>query len=62
MTQVLIWTADGVAIALALFAGVADWRRGRRTNLDATGWMPWRGVQITALFAALALTIIAVHR
>jgi hypothetical protein len=58
----LIWTADGAALALVLIAGIADWRRARRTNLDATGWVPWRGIQMAAIFAAIALTVIALHR
>lgn len=57
----LMWTADGVALAVAVFAGVADWRRARRANLDATGWVPWRGIQILAIFAAIAFAILAVH-
>ena len=59
MGQHLIWTADGAALAIALLAGVADWRRTRRTNLDATGWVPWRGIQMAAIFAAVLLAALA---
>ncbi|MEA3031473.1 MAG: hypothetical protein QOG13_2798 [Sphingomonadales bacterium] len=55
-----IWGADGAALALALAAGVAESRRVRRHDLDRTGWVPWRGIQVAALFAALALAILAV--
>ena len=41
-----LWTADGAFVALALVAGVADWRRVRRRRIDGWGWMPWRGVQV----------------
>ena len=44
-TQAWLWSADGAALALVLAAGAADWRRHHRRDLDATGWMPWRGLQ-----------------
>ncbi len=59
MTQGWLWGADGAALALVLVAGVADWRRHRRRDLDATGWMPWRGLQALGFFALLAITTIA---
>jgi hypothetical protein len=61
MGQHLLWVADGVAVGLALVAGVADWRRDRRVSLDDTGWVPWRGIQMTSLFAAVAFAILAMH-
>ena len=60
--QQWIWTADGAALAIALVAGVADWRRVNRSRIDGWGWMPWRGVQVVALFAALGLTVLALQR
>jgi len=60
-TQHLIWTADGAALALALVAGVADYRRVRRSTIDGWGWMPWRGVQMTAFFVMAVLTVVAVR-
>lgn len=62
MGQHLIWAADGAALAVAIGAGIADWRRSRRANLDAAGWVPWPAIQIAALFAAFALTVVALHR
>ena len=60
-TQVWLWTADGGALAMAVLAGIADWRRiHRRRSFDDVGWMPWRGIQVAAAFAILALTILAV--
>jgi len=59
-TQAWFWSADGAALALLLFAGVAESRRGRRRDLNDTGWVPWRGVQAAAFFAVLGLTILAV--
>jgi hypothetical protein len=61
-TQAWLWWADGAAVALALVAGVADWRRThRRRAIDAVGWMPWRGLQVAAFFAAVLLTVFAVQ-
>jgi hypothetical protein len=57
-TQEWIWGADAALLAVAVLAGVADWRRARRRDLDNPGWVPWRGVQATALFAFLLLTIV----
>ena len=57
--QQWMWGADGAAFALAIVAGVAESRRIRRRDLDRTGWVPWRGIQIVAIFAMLALTILA---
>jgi len=59
-TQHWLWGADGAALALALVAGVAESRRTRRDRLDAHGWVPWRGLQMTAIFAIIAFTILAV--
>ena len=57
-----LWTADGAALALAVAAGVADWRRThRRRAIDAVGWVPWRGIQAASLFAAFLLAILAFH-
>jgi hypothetical protein len=58
-TQGWFWSADGVALALVVLAGVAESRRNRRRNLDDTGWVPWRGIQAAAFFAVLGLTILA---
>jgi len=54
------WTAAALALVLALVAGLADRRRHRRQSLDAVGWVPWRGIQVAAMFAVLALAILGV--
>ena len=59
MTQAWLWGADGAALALVVVAGVAEHRRHNRRNIDATGWVPWRGLQAAGIFALLAFTIIA---
>ena len=54
-----LWGAAGAAALLALVAGVAESRRIRRRDLDRTGWVPWRGLQVAAFFAVLLLAILA---
>lgn len=44
-TQEMLW---GVSGASAVVAGIAEWRRDRRRNLDQVGWMLWRGIQFIA--------------
>jgi len=57
--QQWLWGADGAAFALAVAAGIAESRRNKRRDLDRTGWVPWRGIQVVAFFAVLALAILA---
>ncbi len=54
------WIAGAAALSVALAAGLADRARHNRRDLDRTGWVPWRGIQVTAVFAALAVLILAV--
>jgi len=44
---------------VVVMAGVADHRRHKRTRLDDIGWVPWRGIQVAALFALIAVLIFA---
>jgi hypothetical protein len=56
------WVYGGIALGAALLAGVADWlRTHRRRNLDNPGWVPWRGLQVAALFTACMFAAIAFH-
>ena len=62
MTQGSYWMATGLALAIALVAGLGDWRRMRRRRaIDDIGWVPWRGIQATAFFAALAFFMLALR-
>ena len=60
-TQATLWTGAGAALALAVTAGVMEWRRHRRRDFDAVGWVPWRGIQVAAFFAALAFVVLALQ-
>ena len=60
-TQAAFWTGAGAALALAVLAGVMEWRRNRRRDFEAVGWVPWRGIQVAAFFAALACVVLAVN-
>jgi hypothetical protein len=59
-TQYWHWAAGGAALFVALVAGIADHRRLNRRTLDEIGWVPWRGIQVVALFALLGVLILAV--
>jgi len=54
-----LWGAAGAAALLALAAGIAESRRLRRRDLDKTGWVPWRGIQVGAFFATVLFAILA---
>lgn len=53
------WLAGGVALLVAVLAGVAEHRRHHRKRLDDIGWVPWRGIQVAAVFALLLILILA---
>jgi len=59
-TQEWMWGAGGAALVMVMLAGVADWRRARRRDLDNAGWVPWRGIQAAAFFALLIVIVLAV--
>ena len=54
------WAGVGIALALAIGAGIADWRRHRRANLDAIGMLDWRTMQMLALIAAAMCGAVAI--
>ena len=59
--QAVFWTGAGAALALAVTAGVMEARRTRRRTFDDVGWVPWRGIQVMAFFAAVACAVLALH-
>ncbi len=60
-TQAVMWTAAAAALALVVLAGIAEWRRNRRGDLDSAGWVPWHAVQAAGLFAAVILAVLALR-
>lgn len=59
--QLQFWIAAGVALLVAVVAGVTEHRRRRRRNLERVGWVPWMAIQMAGLFAALVLVSVALH-
>ena len=59
--QAVFWTGAGAALALAVTSGVMEARRTRRRAFDDVGWVPWRGIQVMAFFAAVACVVLALH-
>jgi hypothetical protein len=56
------WYGVAAALVIAVVAGVADWRRRRRRDLDAIGPIHWPTVQMLALIAAVTCGMMALHR
>jgi len=54
------WLASGAALLVMVFSGVAEHRRSRRSRLDDIGWVPWRGIQVVAVFGLLLVLILSV--
>lgn len=48
-----LWIGVGAMVALVGVSGVAEWRRGKRADLDQVGWVPWTFVQVMALLLAI---------
>lgn len=57
--QAGLWWGAGIGLALALLAGMAEYRRARRRDLDRIGWMPWNLIQLLALLAAVMAAALA---
>ncbi|WP_084584117.1 hypothetical protein [Sphingomonas azotifigens] len=59
--QLQFWSGAGVALGIAILAGLAEHRRRKRRNLERVGWVPWMAIQMAGLFAALVLASVALH-
>lgn len=58
-TQAILWTLAGAAAVTAACAGLAEWRRSKRRDLDRPGWMPWTLIQVLAGLAAVIAAALA---
>ncbi|HEY9554884.1 hypothetical protein [Allosphingosinicella sp.] len=58
-TQAILWTLAGAAAMAAAAAGLAEWRRSKRRDLDRPGWMPWTLIQVLAGLAAVIAAALA---
>ena len=54
------WLAAAFFAALALLAGWADWRRGKRRDLDRPGWVPWQPLLVLAMMGAVVCVALGV--
>jgi hypothetical protein len=52
-----LWGAG--CMVVALLAAVGDWRRGRRRQIDAVGFMPWTTVFVLSASLGVALLLVA---
>ncbi|UYY76577.1 hypothetical protein [Sphingomonas sp. R1] len=59
--QLQFWIGAGVALGIAILAGLAEHRRRKRRDLERVGWVPWMAIQMAGLFAALLLVSVALH-
>jgi membrane protease YdiL (CAAX protease family) len=55
-----LWLAAAASAALALLAGWADHRRGRRRDLDRPGWVPWQLILVLAMMASVVCAALAI--
>ncbi len=53
--------AVALALAVALLAGIADWRHRKRDDLDRVAWLDWRSVQVFALIGAIVAFSVAMN-
>jgi hypothetical protein len=55
-----MWIGVDAWLTLAAGSGIADWRRARRSDPDAVGFMPWTLVQILAILGAVITAALAI--
>src|SRR5688572_25122564 len=58
-TQAWLWWMAGIAMALAVFAALAEHRRARRRDLDRVGIIPWNFIQVIAFLVAIVAAALA---
>lgn len=61
MTQAGLWTGTAVAASVAVAAGLVEWRRSRRRDLDQVGLVPWGAVSLIGFVAAIVGLAVALR-
>ena len=56
----LVGMAAGALLLLAALSLLAEYRRNRRHNIDAVGWMPWTMIFLVSAICGAGLLIFAV--
>ncbi|MCW3846104.1 hypothetical protein OF829_02565 [Sphingomonas sp. LB-2] len=59
--QDYLWIATVALLLLAVAAGLGEWRRRKRRDFDAVGFMPWALIQVVALIAAAGMAVLAMQ-
>ena len=58
--QARLWSGVAACAAVAMWSGVASWRRTRRADIDRVGAVDWTSVQFAALFGGVMLAALAI--
>ena len=53
--------AVALTLAVAVVAGVIDWRHRKRDDLDRVALLDWRSIQVFALIAAIIAFSLAIN-
>lgn len=48
-----------IALTIAIAAWIGDWRRRKRKELDAVGWMNWTSLFFVSFLSACLLLLLA---
>lgn len=59
--QARLWGGVAACIVVAVTSAFAERRRARRDDPDRVGMVPWLGVQLFAMLAAVVLASVALH-
>lgn len=54
-----MWWGAAAALGAAVLAGVGDWRRRNRRDLDRIGWVDWPTLQMLAVLVGVVCAAVA---